>query len=170
MEKVLQSSQLAAVLSVDKEHLLESVSSPQPFRFQPKLTLIVDYTEYKDFLSIIPKDWEFLYRPPRVASTQDTLKCYYMDVLRAVLSELFFASYVSREAGITVYPTHIRHRLPDVPTVPLESLYLKKAQVVRVLSENIGCTNIMAQSYSEDWTYACALCELAQTQQQVNFL
>lgn len=169
MEKVLQSDQLAAVLSVDKEHVIEPVASPQPFRFQPKLTLVVDYAEYKDFLASMPNDWDFLYRSPRSALAKETLKCFYMDVMRAVLHELYFASAVSRASCITVYPTRIRHRIEGAQKLQIPATCVRKDPVVKTLAEGIGCINILSKTYAAEWAYACALCELAQSLTEVNY-
>lgn len=171
MERVLQSDQLAAVLSLDKDRVLEPVTTPQPFRFQPSLTLVIDFDEYKDFLSAMPKDWAYLFRQPKFASEHDTLKCFYMDVMRAVLNELYYTSAVSRSSGIKLYPTRIRHRIAGAEHTSIPVTSQKKDPVLRALAEQWGCQNIRTQDYGEDWAYACALCEVAQssTPAQVNY-
>lgn len=96
----IDAGHMAAVLSLDSDHLLEPY--PQPFRLQPDLTLLIPYDEYLTFLRTTENIDGYLYRPAKEALLSP-VRSYYMDMARAVAKECYYAS---RTAG---QPTRIRH-------------------------------------------------------------
>ena len=151
-ELELTYDRFAALLCLDPEHDFES--TPQPIRGTPDLTVVMPYEEYTKFLGDIPESIGMLHRPPSAAK-QDTLRCYYFDIARAVVKEVYFCA----KFGMT--PTHIRHRFTGIPVTAASIDWRNYEDPFRIYVGKQGFDFVMADRVKSEWEYACLLCGYA---------
>lgn len=149
------SSRLAAILSVDANHVLEPI--PQPFRLQSNLTVVVQYKDYIEFLKSSDAVDEFLYLP-RVEALEAPHTAFLMDIARAVAKECYFA--VRDEMA----PTRIRHVFNDIDATACSVPWRNFSDAFNSYMDRLGFMIPSTNSLiAEEWAYACSLCATAKT-------
>ena len=148
LRKELTFDRFAAIMCLDRDHSFET--TPQPVRGTPALTLVLPFTEYVMFLNDLPDTFDMLYKKPEVARA-NAVQCYYSDVARAVVKELYFCSLYNMK------PTHIRHRFDDIPPTAPAVDWRDNDDMFRRYTESLGFSFSLTPAVKEEWVYACTL-------------
>ena len=152
-EKVLTADELASVLILDKDHTLEPV--PEPFRGQPTLRIVVPFNAYKEFLSMLPKEFNMLSMKIDMSSESKLLKSFYTDMAFAVCKELYFAAYTNKQC------TYIEHAFSEKHPQYTKPIQNQNVKLLCTLLARRGfpLATQIAPANKFRWVYACRLFE-----------
>lgn len=149
---------LAALMVLDPS--LEP--TPEPFRMQPDVTVVINLTEYIRFVQSLPSGSRYLRAPTdtiqsAIAANDTTrlLKSFYLDMALAEGKELYFAEREHRGA------TRIRHTL-DTDTPYKNVRVSEKAEIAlrRVLKDKgFELPTPISAMNKTHWDYACKLAQ-----------
>lgn len=155
IEKQLTADTLASVLILDSDHTLEP--EPEPFRFQPELTLIVPFIAYQEFVHTLPGSCRLLAMLPSSINDQNVLRAYYTDVAFAVCKELYFAERRGKQCTV------IHHAFPSTYPQRIRPPGVDAVATLRQLVDRHGfpLPRQISERNVQHWEYACKLMESA---------